>query len=107
MKLPNVVQDLIKAQNNFDSVAYANLFSETSVVHDEGKTHNGRKEVEQWIAGANEKYKSIMEPVEYTQKGNKGVLTANVSGTFPGSPVVLKFNFEINDGIIQSLNVTE
>ena len=98
---------MIKAQNTFDSVAYANLFSETGVVRDEGKTHSGRKEVEQWIAEANEKYKSILEPVEYTQKGNKGVLTANVSGTFPGSPVVLKFNFEINDGIIQTLNVTE
>ena len=107
MKLPNVVQELIKAQNSFDSLAYANLFSETSVVHDEGKTHNGRKEVEQWIAEANEKYKSIMEPVEYTQKGNQGVLTANVSGTFPGSPIVLKFNVEINDGMIQSLKVTD
>jgi len=107
MQLPNVVQELIKAQNNFDSVAYANLFSETSVVHDEGKTHNGRKEVEHWIAEANEKYKSIMEPVEYTQKGNKGVLTSKVSGTFPGSPFVLKFHFEINEGIIQSLKVTE
>ena len=107
MKIPNVIQELIKAQNTFDSAAYANLFSETSIVHDEGKTHNGRKEVERWIAEANEKYKSIMEPIEYAQKGNKGVLTANVSGTFPGSPIVLKFNFEINDGIIQSLNVTE
>jgi len=107
MKLPNVIQQLIKAQNSFDSVAYANLFSETSVVHDEGKTHNGRKEVEQWIAEANEKYKSILEPVAYTQKGNKGVLTANVSGTFQGSPIVLKFNVEINDGMIQSLKVTD
>lgn len=107
MKLPNVVQELIKAQNSFDSVAYANLFSETSVVHDEGKTHNGRKEVEQWIAEANKKYKSTMEPVEFTQEGNKGVLTANVSGTFPGSPLVLKFHFEINEGTIQSLKVTE
>lgn len=106
MKLPNVVQELTEAQNNFDSVAYANLFSETSVVHDEGKTHNGKKEVEQWIAAANEKYKSIIKPVEYTQKGNKGVLTANVSGTFPGSPLVLKFHFEINDGFIESLKVT-
>ena len=45
MKLPNVVQELIKAQNNFDSEAYANLFSETGVAYDEGKTHTGRKEI--------------------------------------------------------------
>ncbi len=107
MKIPNVILELIKAQNSLDSVAYANLFSETSIVHDEGKTHIGRNEVEHWIAKANGKYKSIMEPVDYTQKGNKGVLTANVSGTFPGSPVVLRFHFEINEGFIQSLKVTE
>lgn len=107
MKIPNVIQELIKAQNAFDSVAYANLFSETSIVHDEGKAHCGRKEVEQWIAEANEKYKSTMEPVDFTQKGNQGVLTANVSGTFPGSPLVLKFHFEIKEGMIQSLKVTD
>lgn len=106
MKIPTVVEKLIKAQNSFDSAAYANLFSETSVVHDEGKTHTGRKEVEQWIAEANEKYKSVMEPVGYTQTGSKGVLTANVSGTFPGSPLVLKFHFEMHEGFIQSLKVT-
>lgn len=106
MKLPNVVQELINAQNNFDSEAYANLFSETGVAHDEGKTHTGRKEVEKWIAKANDEYKSVMEAVDYTQTGNKGVLTANVSGTFPGSPAVMKFNFEINNDLIQSLRIT-
>lgn len=107
MKIPAVIQELVKAQNSFDSITYAKLFSETCVVHDESKTHHGRKEVEQWIADANDKYKSILDPIDYTQKGNKAVLTANVSGTFPGSPIVLKFNFEINDGMIQSLKVTD
>ncbi|HEY0656234.1 MAG TPA: nuclear transport factor 2 family protein [Chryseosolibacter sp.] len=106
MKVPNVIQELIKAQNNFDSEAYANLFSESRVVYDEGKTHNGKKEIQQWIAEANEKYKSVMEPVGYTETGNKGILSAKVSGTFEGSPAVLKFNFEIRDGLIQSLKVT-
>ena len=106
MKLPNVIQELIKAQNNFDSEAYANLFSETGVAYDEGKTHTGRKEIQKWIAEANEKYKSLMQPVEYTEKGKKGILSAKVSGTFEGSPAVLKFNFEINEGLIQSLKIT-
>jgi len=106
MKLPNVVQELIKAQNNFDSVAYANLFSETGVVYDEGKTHTGKKEIQEWIAEANEKYKSVMQPVEYTGKGNKGILSAECSGLFAGSPIVLKFHFEMNEGLIQSLKIT-
>ncbi len=43
MNLPKVVQDLVTAQNNFDSAAYANCFSETAEVFDEGKTHRGKK----------------------------------------------------------------
>jgi len=46
MNLPEVVSELVRTQNNLDSVAYANCFSETAVVYDEGKTHHGRKEIE-------------------------------------------------------------
>ncbi|WP_220472621.1 hypothetical protein [Spirosoma foliorum] len=45
MNLPKVVAELVLAQNNFDSVAYATCFFETAVVFDEGKTHHGRKEI--------------------------------------------------------------
>ncbi|RYG12874.1 MAG: nuclear transport factor 2 family protein, partial [Chitinophagaceae bacterium] len=38
MNLPKVIADLVTAQNNFDSVAYAKNFSETAVVFDEGRT---------------------------------------------------------------------
>lgn len=106
MRMPNVVQQLINAQNNFDSEAYANLFSENGVAYDEGKTHTGRAEIQKWITEANKKYKSVMQPVEYTETGNMGILSANVSGTFEGSPALLKFHFEINEGFIQSLKVT-
>lgn len=36
MNLPKVVAELIKAQNDFDSLAYANCFTETAIVLDEG-----------------------------------------------------------------------
>lgn len=49
MNLPQVIAELVKTQNNFDSVSYAGCFTETAVVFDEGKTHNGRKEIENWI----------------------------------------------------------
>jgi ketosteroid isomerase-like protein len=43
MNLPNVIVALTKAQNNFDSVAYANCFSENATVFDEGKTIMGKQ----------------------------------------------------------------
>jgi hypothetical protein len=104
MNLPKVVSDLVETQNSFDSAAYANCFSETSVVFDEGKTHNGRKEIEQWIEKANNDYQAIMKPLEYSE--NEEILKAEVSGNFPGSPIVLSYHLKLEDGLIQSLKIT-
>jgi hypothetical protein len=106
MNLPKIITDLVNAQNSFDSIAYTNCFSETAVVFDEGKTHNGRVEIQHWIEESNKKYRSVMKPLEYTENGTSSVLSAECSGTFPGSPIVLKFHFDIVDGLIQHLKVT-
>ncbi|WP_306566007.1 nuclear transport factor 2 family protein [Flavobacterium lindanitolerans] len=106
MNLPKIITDLVNAQNSFDSIAYTNCFSETAVVFDEGKTHNGRIEIQHWIEESNEKYRSVMKPLEYTENGTSSVLSAECSGTFPGSPIVLKFHFDFVDGLIQHLKVT-
>lgn len=107
MNLPKVVADLIKAQNEFDAVTYANLFSETADVFDEGKTHKGRLEIEHWIDHSNKNYQSVMKPLEYTENGTTSILIAECSGAFPGSPITLKFHFDIVDGQIQHLKVTD
>lgn len=104
MNLPNVIADLAKAQNNFDSVAYANCFTATAVVFDEGKTHQGKVAVEKWIRKANEDYQATMKPLEYSEM--EEILKAEVSGNFPGSPLVLSYHFELRDGLIELLKIT-
>lgn len=106
MNLPKIVEDLVVAQNNFDSVAYANCFSETAVVFDEDKTHNGRKEIEHWIADANERYEATMKPVSFEEKETESLLKAEASGKFGGSPIVLSYHLEIANDLIQSLKIT-
>lgn len=103
MNLPTVVQQLVKTQNEFDSVAYAQCFTETAVVFDEGKTHNGRQQIEEWIDKANRDYQATMKPLEYSESAQ--TLTSEVSGNFPGSPIVLKYHYEFQDGLIQSLRI--
>jgi len=103
MNLPHIISELVKAQNEFDSSAYANCFAENAEVFDEGKTHNGKAEIESWIDKANQKYHATMEPVEYDEKEN--ILTAKTSGNFPGSPIILKYHFQLADGYIESLKV--
>ncbi len=105
MNLPKIISELVKAQNNFDSIAYANCFSDNAVVVDEGKTHNGRIEIEHWISDATEKYKTVMKPTGFVDKGIAKILTAEISGTFSGSPALLKYHLKINNGLIQSLKI--
>lgn len=103
MSLPKVIADLAQAQRNFDSAGYSNCFSETAVVFDEGKVHSGRKEIQNWIEKANAEYQTVMKPIEYSEADE--ILKAEVSGNFPGSPIVLTYHFKIKDGLIQSLKI--
>jgi len=103
MNLPKVISALIKAQNNFDNSAYADCFAETAVVFDEGKTHNGKTEIKNWIEKANKEYQATMKPLEYS--GQEQTLKAEISGTFPGSPIVLTYLFKIESEKIQSLKI--
>jgi hypothetical protein len=105
MILPNVIENLVKTQNNFDSLAYANCFSETAVVFDEGNTYNGKIEIQKWIEKVNNDYKVAMKPLEYSP--TEEILIAEVSGSFPGSPVILTYRLKLHKGLIQSLTITE
>jgi ketosteroid isomerase-like protein len=103
MNLPKVIDDLVAAQNTFDSVAYADCFSETAVVFDEGKTHKGRKEIERWIDKANKDYQATMKPLDYSEV--EQTLKAEASGNFPGSTIVMTYHLSIADGLMQSLKI--
>lgn len=103
MNLPKVITDLVKAQDHFDSTAYTRCFTETAVVFDEGKTYHGKIEIENWIDKANKEFQATMKPLDYSE--TKQELKAEVSGNFPGSPIILTYHYEFENGFIQSLKI--
>lgn len=106
MNLPKVVSDFVNAQNNFDSEASANCFSVNGIMLDEGKTYTGSVAIQGLFEETNEKYQSVMKPLKYIEDGTSSVLSAEVSGTFPGSPAVLQFHFTLKNNLIDYLKVT-
>lgn len=106
MNLPDVIQDLVKAQNSADSAAFANCFSNSSKVFDEGKSYTGKVEIKNWIEAATKEYEAVMKPIDFKGNNEKGVLQAEVSGNFPGSPIVLSYNFEFEGELIDYLKIT-
>lgn len=101
--VPKVIADLVIAQNNFDSSAYIDCFTETAVVFDEGKTHRGKTQIKNWIERAALEYKVVTKPLEYSI--NDRTLKAEISGSFPGSPLVLSYEFEFKNQLIESLKI--
>lgn len=106
MKLPKLAERFVATQNNYDSKSFAECFTDSAIVHDEGKTHKGKEEIRKWIEHSNEQYQPFVKPLKYEETGSGGTLSAEVSGTFPGSPAVLQFYLTVKDGLINSLKVT-
>ena len=107
MDLPIILKNLLQAQENFDSISYSECFSDDAMVFDEGKTHKGKDEIKNWNEKTNEEYKTKLEAIDVFNEGQITVLSTKVSGTFDGSPIVLKYNFEIKNDKISSLKITD
>lgn len=106
MKLPENIEGFIKAQNEADSTAFANYFTEHATVSDEGSSYSGREEIKGWIEEATKKYNMHTKVIDFTQTGTKGTLTVEASGTFPGSPLVMNYHLEMDGTLISSLRIT-
>lgn len=106
MNLHKVVASLIVAQNSYDSQAYIECFTDTAIVHDEGKTHKGKAEIQRWIENSNREYQTVLKPLNYEKTEAENLLTAEVSGNFPGSPATLQFHLRLEGDLIRSLNIT-
>ncbi|WP_439558121.1 nuclear transport factor 2 family protein [Dyadobacter sp.] len=106
MQLSETIAGLIQTQNEADSAAFANYFTENATVHDEGATHTGKAEIRQWLEKAIEKYKMQSKIIDFTQTGSKGTLIVEASGDFPGSPGVMHYHMEFDGELISSLRIT-
>jgi hypothetical protein len=93
------------AADRADGEAVSRCFSENAVVKDEGHTYNGRAAIKKWKEEASGKYQYTCEPLACEEKDDKIVVTCRLTGNFPGSPVDLRFAFELVGELIVSLEI--
>jgi hypothetical protein len=105
MKLPPLITEFVHASNNRDSNAVTACFAEDAIVHDDGQEMRGLSAIKEWSDQGFEKYQYVIEPVGIADTGESTILTGAVSGSFPGSPVSLDFNFVIHQDRIVVLNI--
>jgi len=105
-KLPEALERYFRAVNEQDLDGMLAAFAEDAVVKDEGKTRRGQKAVREWIEEVTEKYHPKFELADVVDEGaGATVVTGLVSGTFPGSPVRLRYAFKIDAGKINRLEI--
>ena len=95
----------IAAENAGDTEALVQCFTSDAVVRDEHQTIEGLAAIKQWKAETARKYRHTIEPLAFTQKDDKIIVTNRLTGNFPGSPVELEFVFTLDSNKIASLEI--
>lgn len=93
------------SEGSQDARALVECFAPNATVHDEGRTFEGLDAIRAWRAQSHARYHHTVEPLSSIRKGDKTVVTAKVSGNFPGSPANLEFAFTLQDNLISSLEI--
>jgi len=80
-------------------------FSENAVVEDEKEQHRGREAIRAWMNETIAKDDFHVEPTNVADEDGKTIVTALVSGSFPGSPVSLRHSFTFAGAKIVRLQI--
>ena len=100
---PPIIQSYIDASNAHDLKSILDCFAGDAVVRDENATHRGKVDIERWVSETIEKYKFHFTPLSAEERGNETLVSVEVSGSFPGSPVTLDYHFTLANEKISSL----
>ncbi len=80
------------------------LFSDDATVVDEGKTYDGRGEIRAWRTGPAIKYTYTTEVLDREDRGaGRYLVTARLTGDFPGGTVDLRCDFTVTSDLISRL----
>ena len=106
MNLPPVIPRYIDGSNAHDVGAIVDCFADDAVVRDENAMRHGKIDIRRWATETIEKYKFQFKPLSADERGAETILSVEVSGSFPGSPVTLEYQWFNNGVLIQTDNVS-
>ena len=95
LNLPTPIASYFEAVNAYDVNAMLAAFSDGASVRDEGRDMTGRIAIREWIDDTTRKYRITVMPTGVDRADQRTILTVQVSGSFPGSPIQLRYHFII------------
>jgi len=105
IKLPQPIENYFRYSENGAIDEAAAAFDSEATVFDKGEDleATGREAIHRWMTDYTSKYKTTLEVVDLVEESGEFVVTALVSGNFPGSPAEFVYRFILQDGLIDRL----
>ncbi|MHA3737125.1 nuclear transport factor 2 family protein [Pseudomonas sp. Eth.TT006] len=104
LPLPEPIAAYFAAEHNPEALAHC--FTAQAVMNDVGHTYTGINAIKAFMAEASAKYNATTVPISIEREDERHLVRANVTGNFPGSPIVLTYRFRLERGLITSLEIT-
>jgi NAD(P)-dependent dehydrogenase (short-subunit alcohol dehydrogenase family) len=104
--LPSAIAAYFRAANSEDGQAVAACFTPDAMVRDENEGHRGPAEIRAWADAARRKYSFQAEPRSFEPEAFGGIVTAHVTGDFPGAPADLRYRFRTAEAGLAELEIT-
>ena len=105
LQLPPAIDRYVKIENAGDTDALSTCFATDATVRDEGHTYVGLDAIKKWKADTKKRYNHSIQPLAIRHRDGKTILTARLTGNFPGSSVTLDFSFVIKAEKIVALQI--
>jgi ketosteroid isomerase-like protein len=105
LDLPTPISNYFAAKNAHDVDAMLSAFSDDASVRDEGRDMIGRGAIREWMDETTRKYRVTATPSGVAHADGRTIVTAQVSGSFPGSPAELHYRFTIAGEKIAKLEI--
>jgi hypothetical protein len=105
-RLAQPIAAYIAAANAQDIDAVTGCFAANAVVHDEKQDRRGIEAIREWAEEVSRKYRPVVEVLSAAKTvGPTILLRGRVSGNFPGSPVELRYAFDLKGEKIERLEI--
>jgi len=105
VKLAATIAEYFAAANSGDADRVAACFADDAVVHDEGREICGTSAVRTWAEETRRKYRYRAEVVRIEEREDRTIVTAHLTGDFPGSPIDLNYRFKFGGSKIIALEI--
>ena len=104
--LPEPIAEYFERSNSDDAAGrVADCFTEDGIVHDERQHIHGRDAIRAWATEVRRKYRFHAEVSDVETIGDRTIVTAHLTGDFPGSPIDLRYRFKLAGPEIASLEI--